>query len=56
MRFTINTRVLEHLGRELITSDEVAIVELIKNSYDANAPEAFIHFIDNPSDLVSKNF
>lgn len=56
MRFSINTRVLEHLGRELITSDEVAIVELLKNSYDANAPEAFIHFINDPSTLDSHKF
>lgn len=47
MQFSINTRVLEHLGRELITSDEVAVVELIKNSYDANAPTVHMHFIDD---------
>ncbi|OBZ07565.1 hypothetical protein A8L34_25880 [Bacillus sp. FJAT-27264] len=56
MRFTINTRVLEHLGRELITSDEVAIMELIKNCYDANALEANIHFIDNFTSLQSHEF
>lgn len=53
MRFTINTRVLEHLGRELITSDELAIIELVKNSYDANAPEVRIHFIEEL--ISSKN-
>lgn len=35
MKFTYNPRVIKQLGTELITSDSVAIIELIKNSYDA---------------------
>ena len=40
--FRFAARVLEHLGAELISSDDVAIYELVKNSFDAaldrNAP------------------
>lgn len=35
--FHKNPRVIKHLGRDLITSPEVAIIELIKNSIDAKA-------------------
>lgn len=45
MKFTYNPRIIRHLGYELITSDEVAITELIKNSYDAKAPNITIQFL-----------
>lgn len=56
MRFVINPRVIEQLGKELITSNEVAITELIKNSYDANANEARIHFISKGTEVEKCNF
>lgn len=34
---TIDPRVIKHLGKDLITSSEVAVVELVKNSIDAKA-------------------
>lgn len=34
----ISPRVIKHLGKDLITTSEVAIIELIKNSIDAKAP------------------
>lgn len=55
MRFKINPRVIEQLGKELITSDEVAINELLKNAYDANAKEVQVHFINNLELLSDKN-
>ncbi|WP_198361050.1 hypothetical protein [Stenotrophomonas sp. WZN-1] len=33
-------RTILHLGRELITSDEIAINELVKNAFDAGSPNA----------------
>lgn len=33
----INSRVIEHLGRNLITTSDVAVMELVKNSIDAKA-------------------
>ncbi|WP_222537846.1 ATP-binding protein [Pedobacter polysacchareus] len=47
MKFTYNPRILRHLGYELITSDEIAITELIKNSYDAKAENVFIQFLSS---------
>ncbi|SFI70261.1 Signal transduction histidine kinase [Paenibacillus sp. UNC496MF] len=55
MRLKINPRVIEQLGKELITSDEIAIVELIKNSYDAGAKKTNIHFIDNKFSFYFQN-
>ncbi|MGE8130057.1 sensor histidine kinase [Methylobacterium sp. NPDC080182] len=38
MSFRINARTLLHLGSELISSDGIALYELIKNAYDAKSP------------------
>ena len=37
MEFKISSALKDHIGRELITDDNVAIFELVKNSYDANS-------------------
>src|SRR5579884_4304862 len=42
MAFRILARTLLHLGAELITSDDIALAELIKNSFDAKTPSAEI--------------
>src|SRR5476649_258828 len=42
--FTIESRVLRELGERLVKQPEVAIVELIKNSYDADATQCTIHY------------
>ncbi|WP_179888887.1 ATP-binding protein [Bacillus cereus] len=47
MHFSINSRVLEHLGKDLITSNEIAITELIKNAYDAHAKNVKLHLIED---------
>lgn len=36
-KIVIDPRVVKHLGRDLITSTEVAVIELVKNSIDAKA-------------------
>ena len=51
MKFEYNPRILEQLGTELITSDEVAFTELLKNSYDARAKEVRVHFLDSVDKL-----
>ena len=38
-------RLLRTLGSELISSDKVALIELVKNSYDADASVSIIRFI-----------
>lgn len=42
MSFTFEARTLLELGKELISSDEVALYELIKNSVDARSPKVEI--------------
>ena len=44
LSFTVETRVLRELGERLVKQPEVAIVELIKNAYDADATECAIEF------------
>ena len=36
-KIVIDSRVIKHLGRDLITSPEVAVIELVKNAIDAKA-------------------
>ncbi|MEA9482800.1 hypothetical protein VC290_21250 [Xanthomonas campestris] len=42
--FSVAARTLIHLGAELITSDEVALNELIKNAFDAESKRVRIEF------------
>lgn len=51
--FTIMPRVLSHFGDELIRNEIIALTELAKNSYDANAETCTVKFFfdeSNPSD------
>jgi signal transduction histidine kinase len=43
-KFSVAARTLVHLGAELITSDEVALNELIKNAFDADSRRVRIDF------------
>lgn len=47
MKFKYNPRIIKQLGTELITSDGIALSELIKNSYDAKAKKVNIQFLDS---------
>jgi len=46
LRFEVSTGLKRVLGRELITDDEVAIFEMVKNSFDAQADQVHLHFAD----------
>jgi len=46
LTFTIDSRLLEELGENLVTRNHVALSELIKNAYDAEATEVEIEFIN----------
>lgn len=39
-------RIMKTLGSELISNDAVAVIELVKNSYDAEANRVLIKFVD----------
>jgi len=41
--FKIHPRVFASLGADLVTNDVVAVIELIKNSYDATATRVRRH-------------
>ena len=46
-KIVIDARVIKHLGRDLITSSEVAVIELIKNSIDAKAQNINLRVYSN---------
>lgn len=57
--FKISSGLKDILGKDLITDDEVAIFELVKNSYDARAKSVIVEFSniskDNPSIVIKDN-
>ena len=46
LTFTIDSRLLEEIGENLVTRNHVAVGELVKNSYDADATEVLLQFDD----------
>jgi HSP90 family molecular chaperone len=52
--FDVSTGLKRVLGSELITDDEVAIFELVKNSFDARAKKVHLYF-DQDRIVVSDN-
>lgn len=42
--FTISPRILSHLGEDLIKNESIALLELVKNSYDACAKNCSVTF------------
>ena len=51
--FSITPRVIAHLGEDLIKNDSIALLELVKNAYDANASECIIDFFFNDEKKLS---
>lgn len=45
----MHPRVFESLGKDLVTNDIVAVIELVKNSYDAYARNVWVRFGENRS-------
>jgi len=42
--FKPRARIIKTIGEELISNDNVAVIELVKNSYDAESPIVDITF------------
>ncbi|WP_049906318.1 ATP-binding protein [Halorubrum aidingense] len=53
--FTIDSRLLEELGENLVTRNHVAVSELIKNAYDADATEVVLEFEDARADDTTES-
>ena len=49
-RFTVDTHLFRELGELLVGRDSTALIELIKNAYDADATEVTVHgeLLDTP--------
>ena len=47
LEFKVSSGLKDIIGRDLITDDFIAVFELVKNSYDANAKNVFIEFENN---------
>lgn len=47
LKFRISSALKDLVGKELITSDNVAIFELVKNAYDAYATKVVISFLED---------
>jgi signal transduction histidine kinase len=53
LSFTIESRILRELGERLVKQPEVALLELIKNAYDADATKCTISYTAKKSLAVS---
>ena len=53
-RFTVDTHLFRELGELLVGRDSTALIELVKNSYDADASLATIHIEKNRIVVVLK--
>ena len=49
--FSVSPRVLAHLGEDLIKNESIALLELVKNSYDACATECSVRFVVKKGEL-----
>lgn len=54
LSFSVETRLLRELGERLVKQPDVAILELIKNAYDADAVECAVDY-DPKSQIVVKD-
>ena len=52
VRFRMHPRAFEALGKKLVTSDVVAVIELVKNAYDACATNAWVRLLLGEGDAV----
>jgi sensor histidine kinase regulating citrate/malate metabolism len=48
----MHPRVLAALGADLVTSDDVAVMELVKNSYDASSKRVDVRFKHESGNMV----
>ena len=44
LSFEVDAALIDRLGRELVAKQETALIELVKNSFDADATEVDVVF------------
>jgi hypothetical protein len=47
--FEVDSALLGEIGERLVTTPHVALSELVKNAYDADATEVFVAIMPKPS-------
>lgn len=52
LSFTIESRILQELGERLVKQPEVALLELVKNAYDADATYCMVDLTDRQAVVV----
>ncbi len=52
--FEISPRILSHLGEDLIKNESIALLELVKNAYDACATRCEVNFVFDNQDNLTK--
>src|SRR2546428_1732485 len=48
LTFTVDSALLSELGEKLVETAHIALVELVKNAYDADATQTTVKIIPNP--------
>jgi len=51
-RFSVDARTLIHLGRDSIKDHSTALLELVKNSYDADAENVEVEIYSKTKDFI----
>src|SRR3982751_194858 len=49
LKFTVDSALLSELGEKLVETAHIALVELVKNAYDADATQTIVKIIPNSS-------
>lgn len=52
LKFTVDSRLLRELGERLVGRPHIALAELVKNSYDADATQVIIRFMPDHIEVV----
>ena len=51
LRFSVDSLLLGEIGERLVTKNYIALAELVKNAYDADATEMTIKFVNPKGDV-----
>jgi hypothetical protein len=52
LRFSVDSALLSELGEKLVESVHLALLELVKNAYDADATHVTVRMVSTPTGCV----